>query len=36
VKADFLLLDGVPKEYLDYLKAAEPLLNPGAINITSI
>ena len=30
MKVDFLLLDGAPKEYLDYLKSAEPLLNPGA------
>jgi hypothetical protein len=30
VRADLLLLDGVPSEYLAYLKAAEPLLTPGA------
>lgn len=30
VRADVLLLDGVPSEYLAYLKAAEPLLAPGA------
>ncbi|KAH8939777.1 hypothetical protein BDL97_15G054100 [Sphagnum fallax] len=28
---DFLLLDAKPSEYLDYLKAAEPLLSPGSI-----
>ncbi|KAG1675150.1 hypothetical protein FOA52_003373 [Chlamydomonas sp. UWO 241] len=32
-KVDLLLLDGVPKEYLAYLKAAEPLLAPGALVI---
>lgn len=30
VRADLLLLDGVPSEYLAYLKAAELLLAPGA------
>eukprot|EP01023_Acetabularia_acetabulum_P007627 TRINITY_DN13351_c0_g1_i6.p2 TRINITY_DN13351_c0_g1~~TRINITY_DN13351_c0_g1_i6.p2 ORF type:complete len:369 (-),score=56.17 TRINITY_DN13351_c0_g1_i6:245-1351(-) len=30
-KIDFLFLDGVPKEYLEYLKAAEPMLAPGAV-----
>lgn len=30
-KVDFLLLDGVPREYLAYLQAAEPLLAPGAL-----
>jgi len=30
-KVELLLLDGVPKEYLSYLKAAEPLLAPGAL-----
>ena len=28
---DFLFLDGKPWEYLDYLKAAEPLLPPGTV-----
>jgi len=28
---DMLFLDGDPKEYLDYLKAAEPALSPGAL-----
>lgn len=28
-----LLLDGTPKEYLGYLKAAEPFLEPGALVI---
>lgn len=28
---DFLFLDAKPSEYLDYLLAAEPLLNPGAV-----
>ncbi len=28
---DLLFLDGVPKEYLEYLKAAEPYLAPGAL-----
>ncbi|KAG2444930.1 hypothetical protein HXX76_001666 [Chlamydomonas incerta] len=28
---DLLFLDGTPKEYLDYLKAAEPFLAPGAL-----
>lgn len=30
---DLLLLDGLPKETLDYLKAAEPYLSPGAMVI---
>jgi predicted O-methyltransferase YrrM len=30
---DLLLLDGVPKETLQYLKAAEPYLSPGAMII---
>ena len=29
-KIDFLFLDGLPREYLHYLKAAEPRLAPGA------
>eukprot|EP00850_Spirogloea_muscicola_P015943 SM000126S26319 [mRNA] locus=s126:155769:157810:- [translate_table: standard] len=29
-KIDFLFLDGKPSEYLDYLRAAEPLLSDGA------
>ncbi|KAG2448509.1 hypothetical protein HYH02_006400 [Chlamydomonas schloesseri] len=28
---DLLFLDGTPKEYLDYLRAAEPFLAPGAL-----
>lgn len=28
---DLLLLDGVPKETLQYLRAAEPLLSDGAV-----
>lgn len=28
---DFLFLDGLPKEYLMYLEAAEPFLAPGAL-----
>ena len=28
---DFLFLDGLPREYLQYLQAAEPYLAPGAI-----
>lgn len=28
---DFLFLDGLPKEYLLYLQAAEPFLAPGAL-----
>jgi predicted O-methyltransferase YrrM len=28
---DFLLLDGTPKETLEYLKAAEGYLSPGAM-----
>jgi len=28
---DFLFIDGRPREYLEYLKAAEPLLSPGAV-----
>lgn len=28
---DFLFLDGLPREYLGYLQAAEPLLKPGAV-----
>lgn len=30
---DLLLLDGLPKETLQYLKAAEPYLAPGAMVI---
>lgn len=30
-KFDFLFIDGTPKESLAYLKAAEPLLAPGAV-----
>jgi predicted O-methyltransferase YrrM len=30
---DLLLLDGLPKETLQYLKAAEPHLAPGAMII---
>lgn len=30
-KVELLLLDGVPKDYLAYLKASEPLLAPGAL-----
>eukprot|EP01026_Neomeris_dumetosa_P062693 TRINITY_DN5939_c0_g2_i2.p3 TRINITY_DN5939_c0_g2~~TRINITY_DN5939_c0_g2_i2.p3 ORF type:complete len:206 (-),score=49.89 TRINITY_DN5939_c0_g2_i2:120-737(-) len=30
-KIDFLFLDGVPKEYIEYLKAAEPKLAPEAV-----
>lgn len=30
---DLLLLDGLPKETLAYLKAAEPYLTPGAVVI---
>ncbi len=28
---DFLFLDGMPREYLAYLRAAEPRLAPGAV-----
>lgn len=28
---DFLFLDGLPREYLAYLEAAEPYLAPGAV-----
>ena len=28
---DLLFLDGTPKEYLSYLRAAEPYLRPGAL-----
>ncbi|GIL91156.1 hypothetical protein Vretimale_9536 [Volvox reticuliferus] len=30
-RINLLFLDGTPKEYLDYLKAAEPFLEPGAL-----
>ena len=30
-RIDFLFLDGMPREYLEYLKAAEPRLAPGAV-----
>ncbi|MEW5302378.1 MAG: hypothetical protein WDW36_005171 [Sanguina aurantia] len=30
-KIDLLFLDGVPKQYLEYLKSAEPFLAPGAL-----
>ncbi|GLI60582.1 hypothetical protein VaNZ11_002699 [Volvox africanus] len=30
-RIELLFLDGTPKEYLDYLKAAEPFLEPGAL-----
>lgn len=30
-KFDFFFIDGTPKESLAYLKAAEPLLAPGAV-----
>ncbi|KAK3264670.1 hypothetical protein CYMTET_26604, partial [Cymbomonas tetramitiformis] len=32
---DFLLIDGQPKDYLGYLKAAEPLLAPGAVVVAA-
>ena len=32
-RIDLLFIDGMPKQYLDYLKAAEPLLAPGALVI---
>lgn len=28
---DFVFLDGLPREYLDYLQAVEPFLAPGAV-----
>lgn len=28
---DFLFIDGLPREYLQYLQAAEPYLAPGAV-----
>ena len=33
VKIDLLFLDGIPKQYLEYLKAAESRLAPGAMII---
>ena len=30
-RVDMLFLDGTPKEYMDYLTAAEPMLAPGAL-----
>ncbi|MEW5310695.1 MAG: hypothetical protein WDW38_002466 [Sanguina aurantia] len=30
-KIDLLFLDGIPKQYLEYLKKAEPFLAPGAL-----